>query len=135
MKDKRIDLIERTFQREGSLTLHVTTEMHFLLLKSLKYYAWPCQSACDAIIFLLDNICIRFGIKLYRQVVGIPMGTNVAPLAVDLFLFCYERNFIMFLSDDKQIDIIEVFNTRTCRYLYDILDINNIYFDNMVRKI
>ena len=43
---------------------------------------------------LLDNIYIRFGTKLYRQIVGIPMGTNCAPLVVDLFLFCYERDFM-----------------------------------------
>ena len=43
--------------------------------------------------FLLDNIYIRFGYKLYRQIVGIPMGTNFAPLVADLFLFCSERDF------------------------------------------
>ena len=43
------------------------------------------------IIFLLDNIFIRFGAKLYGQIIGIHMGTNCAPLVVDLFLFCYER--------------------------------------------
>ena len=26
-----------------------------------------------------------FGTKLYRQIVGIPMGTNCAPLVADLF--------------------------------------------------
>ena len=31
----------------------------------------------------------------------IPMGTNCAPLVADLFLFCYERDFMMSLSDDK----------------------------------
>ena len=79
--------------------------------------------------FLLDNIFIRFGTNLYRQVVGIPMGTNCAPLVADLFLFCYERDFIMSLSGDKQAAIIDVFNT-TSRYL-DILNINNVYFDNI----
>ena len=36
IKDKLIDLIERTFQRKGSPYLHVMTEMHFLLRKTLK---------------------------------------------------------------------------------------------------
>ena len=36
IKDKLIDLIESTFQREGSPYLHVVTEMHFLLQKNLK---------------------------------------------------------------------------------------------------
>ena len=41
---------------------------------------------------------------------------------------------MMSLSDNKQVDIIEAFNT-TSRYLDAILNINNIYFDKMVRKI
>ena len=61
------------------------------------------------------------------------MSTICAPLVADLFLFCYERDFMMSLSDDKQADVIDEFNT-TSRYLDDILDINN-YFDNMVSQI
>ena len=57
---------------------------------------------CDALTFLLDNIFIQFGTMLYRQESGIPMGTNCAPLVADLFLFCYERDFMMSLSDDKK---------------------------------
>ena len=111
------------------------TEMHFLLQKNLKkYHAWLCQNVSDALTILLDNIFIRFCTKLYRQVVGIPMGTNCAPLVADLFLFCYERDFMMSLSDDKQADVIDAFNT-TSRYLDDILNINNVYFDNMVSQI
>ena len=71
--------------------------------------------------------------KLYRQVVGVPMGTNCALLVVDLFLFCYVRDFIMCLSDYKKADIIDAFNTIS-RYLDDILNINNS-FDNMVGQI
>ena len=56
------------------------------------------------------------------------MGTNCAPLAADLFLFCYESDFMMSISDDKQADVIDAFNT-TSRYLDDILNINNAYFD------
>ena len=59
------------------------------------------------------------------------MRTNCARLVADLFLFCYERDFMMSLSDDKQADVIDAFNT-TSRYLDDILNINNVYFDNMV---
>ena len=42
---------------------------------------------CEALTFLLDTIYIRFGSKLYRQIIGIPMGTNCAPLVADLFHF------------------------------------------------
>ena len=89
---------------------------------------------CDALHYLLDNIFIRFGSKLYRQIVGIPMGTNCAPLVADLFLFCYERDFMLSLSDNNQADIIEAFNS-TSRYLDDLLNIDNPYFEQMVGQI
>ena len=80
------------------------------------------KNVYEALIYLLDNIYIRFGAKLYRQIVGIPMSTNCAPLVADLFLFCYERDFMTSLSDVKQAEIIELFKSR---YLDDLLDIDN----------
>ena len=50
-----------------------------------------------------------------------------------LFLFCYERDCMMSLSDVKQAGVIDAFNT-TSRYLDDILNINNVYFDDMVSQ-
>ena len=43
------------------------------------------------------------------------MGTNCAPLVADLFLFCYERDFMTSLSDVKQAEITEAF-ISTSRY-------------------
>ena len=80
---------------------------------------------CDAFNYLFDNIFIRFGSKFYRQIVGIPVGTNCAPLVADLFLFCYERDFMLSLSDNNQTDNIEAFNS-TSRYLDDLLNIDNV---------
>ena len=53
---------------------------------------------CQALTYLLDNISISFGTKICRQIFGIPMGTNCAPLIADLFLFCYEGDFVASLS-------------------------------------
>ena len=89
---------------------------------------------CEVLTVLLDNIYIRFGSKLYRQIVGIPMGTNCAPLVAYLLLFCYEKNFMLSLSEDNLSDVIEAFNS-TCRYLYDLLNIDNNFFDSMVNRI
>ena len=62
------------------------------------------------------------------------MGTNCAPLVADLFLFCYERDFMLFLSEDNQSDVIEAFNS-TSRYLDNLLNIDNNLFDSMVNRI
>ena len=82
----------------------------------------------------MDNIYIRFGTQLYRQIIGIPMGTNCDPLVADLFLFCYEINFMKYHSSDNQADIIKAFNS-TSRYLDDLLNIDNPYFEGMVNQI
>ena len=55
-------------------------------------------------------------------------------IVADLFLFCYERDCIKSLSRENQADIIEAFNS-TSRYLDDLLNIDNIYFDQMVDRI
>ena len=80
IKEKLLDLIERTFyKKEGKLYLACndkkacfTSADHYR-----GYNLWSCHNVCDALSFLLDNIYIIFGTKLYRQIVGIPMGTNV----------------------------------------------------------
>ena len=86
-----INLIEWTFKREGSLYI-AGNERHafFTSGDTKRYKLWSCQ----ALIYLLDNIYIRFGTKLYRQIVCIPMATNCAPLVADLFVFCYEKRFL-----------------------------------------
>ena len=56
---------------------------------------------CGALAFLLDGVCIRFGSKLFGQIVGVPVGAGCAPLVAGLFLFCYERDFMLSLSEDN----------------------------------
>ena len=87
---------------------------------------------CYALHYLLNNILfIRIESKLYRQIVGIPMGTNCATPVADLFLFCYEIDFMLSLSET---DIIEAFNS-TSRYLDELLNIDNSHFEHMVGQI
>ena len=61
-------------------------------------------------------------------------NSSCAPMVADFRRFCFERDFTMSLSDDKQAVVIDTFNP-TSRYLKDILNINNVYFDNMVSQI
>ena len=62
------------------------------------------------------------------------MGTNCSPLVADLFLYCYERDFTDSLNHDNQADVNEAFNS-TSRYLDDVLNIDNPYFEGMVNQI
>ena len=94
IREKLINLIEWTFIREGSPYIACNERQAFFTLEDTKRYKrWSCQNVCEALIYLLDNIYIRFGTKLYRHIVGIPMGINCALLVADLFLFCYDPYF------------------------------------------
>ena len=65
------------------------------------------------------------------------MGTYCVSLVADAFLFCYERDFLMSLSDNNQADVVKAFNptTRYLGYLDDLLNIDNPCFGQMVSQI
>ena len=62
------------------------------------------------------------------------MGTYCVPLVANVFLICYERDFMTSLSDGKQAEIIEAFKS-TSRYLDDLLNVDNPYFEGMINRI
>ena len=62
------------------------------------------------------------------------MDTNCAPFLADLFICCYERDFMLCLSRDNDAEIIEAF-ISTSRYLDGMLNIDNTYFDDMANHI
>ena len=68
------------------------------------------------------------------KLLAFAMGTNCAPVVAELFLFCCERDFMTSLSDVKRAEIIESFKS-TSRYLGDLLNIDNPYFEGMVNRI
>ena len=114
IKDKLIDLTDRTFSRENALYLACNEECALFTSDMYSNYKlWSCQKICETLVYLLDNIFIGFGTKLYRHSIGIPMGTNCAPPAADLFLFCYERerDFMKSFSRKNRADIIEAFSS------------------------
>ena len=81
IKDKLTQLIKKNFQREKISYLACNAELAFFTDEQVKHYTmWTCSEVCDALTFLLNNIFVRYGNAIYRQVIGIPMGTNCAPL-------------------------------------------------------
>ena len=111
IKDKLIDLNNRTFIRENTQYLACNEECALFTSGIYKSYnSWSCQNVCDAYCYLLENIFIRLGTKPYRQTISIPMRPNWAPLVADLFLFCPERDFMKSLPRENQADIIEAFS-------------------------
>ena len=83
--------------------------------------------------YLIDNVYVNVGNKVYRQCVGIPMGTDCAPLLANLFLFFYEYRYMKNLIKND-IFMAKRFN-NTMRYIDDLLILNNIQFNDAIQDI
>ena len=77
--------------------------------------------------FLIDNIFIMFGERIFQQTVGIPTGTNYILLLSDLLLYSHEADFIQGLLKKNEKKLVRSFNF-TFRYIDDILSLNNSRF-------
>ena len=82
----------------------------------------------------MENIYVKFEDRVYQQIVGIPMGTNCASLIADVFLYCYEKDFMSNLHKSKKLYLVDKFND-TSRYLDDILTIGNSEFEQHISDI
>ena len=84
--------------------------------------------------FLVDNIYVRFGGQLFRQMVGIPMGTNCAPLLADLFLYSCENEFLDTLIREGERKLARKFNL-SYQYIDDLISFNNKRFKGFISDI
>ena len=83
-----------------------------------------CNKVIRLMNWLLDNIYVTFGDQVFRQVIGIPMGTDCAPFLANLFLYSYEYKWISKQKELNNWHVLKYF--RSCsRYIDDLLMINN----------
>jgi hypothetical protein len=84
--------------------------------------------------FLIDNIFAIYGGRVFQQTIGIPMGTNGAPLLADLFLYSHEADFIQRLLKKNERKLARSFKF-TFRYIEGVLSLNNYMFDDFIDHI
>ena len=77
--------------------------------------------------FIIDNIFVTFGEAIFQQQVGSFMGTNCAPLLVDLFLYLCETEFLHNLVNNKKLKDAQSFN-----FTYRYIDVFSAFFRLMV---
>ena len=124
IKGKVLSLVNWCFNRESGFFSNKKYDL---------YRWWSCAELCESFtgLFLMENIYVQFDGMVYQQIVGIPIGTNCAPLIADSFLYCYERDFISDPHKSKRHDLMKMFND-TSRYLDDIFTINNPEFEKHI---
>ena len=95
---------------------------------------YTADDICQMIGFLIDNIFVQFRGCLFRQVIGIPMGTNCAPLLADLFLYSYENEFLDNMMRSGHRRFARSFNL-CYRYIDGLIVFNNKKLMDSVKEI
>ena len=84
--------------------------------------------------FLLDNLYMVYGSKVYRQKIDIPIGSDCSQKVANLFLFSYENEYVQSLVNEGQEDAELLGHTH--RYIDDLLALNDMgYLERMYTKI
>ena len=72
---------------------------------------------------LLDNIYVMYGNVVYKQEIGVPMGTDCAPFLANLYLYARESKWIDSLIEGKKLEMAKKVSLNS-RYIDDLLAIN-----------
>ena len=95
---------------------------------------YTADNICKMIEFLIDNIFVQFGGCLFRQVIGITMRTNCAPLLADIFLYSYENEFLDNMIRSGYRRLVRSLNL-SYRYTDDLIVFNNKKFLDYLKEI
>ena len=100
LKSRISNLVHNAFRKKDGSVRYT----HIKVTRENRYFThdihgggdgmYTADNLCKMIKFLIDNIFVQFGGHLFRQMIGIPVGTNCAPLLDDLFLYSYENEFL-----------------------------------------
>ena len=139
LKSRMNNIINNAFKYKNGATRYT----HIKVGRNKSYFTsdplngdnkYTANDICKVIEFLVDNIYIRFGGQLFRKMVGIPMGTNCAPLLADLFLYSYENEFLDKLIKEGKRKLARRFNL-SYHYIDDLISFNNKRFKEFISDI
>ena len=139
LKSRTNNIINNAFKHKNGATRYT----HIKVGRNKSYFTsdplngdnkYTANDLCKMIEFLVDNIYVRFGGQLFRQMVGIPMGTNCAPLLADLFLYSYENEFLDKLIKEGKRKLTRRFNL-SYRYIDDLISFNHKRFKEFISDI
>ena len=74
--------------------------------------------------YIIDNAMVEYLGELYRQIIGIPMGTSCAPYLANIFLHVYEYEYLKYLAENGQLEVARKLQ-NLFRYQDDCLALND----------
>ena len=119
--------INRVFEFKNKVYLitNNSTNKAYFSDSNSKKVCFTKESLIDCINFLIDNSFVVYQDKVYRQIIGIPMGTNAGPQMANSYLHVYEYDYIKELIETGDEDSLLKKLENIFRYQDDLISFND----------
>ena len=126
--DKLIDVLSSL----AASTFNDTTRKYIVVHKNkakwtdgtrCRNYLYSLDKVTSALRFLIENAYFRVGKHIFRQIIGIPIGSDPAPFFANLFLFYYECKWLQQCKKDN-FGLARRF-LNTFRFIDDLINLND----------
>ena len=134
IKKKFSRIFKKVFEREARPFINVNNfKAYFSSSKNKNFFSFRFSDMMEILTFILDNIYVKFGNKIFKQVIGIPIGLDSGQDIANLLLFSYESDYVERISKR---DIRLARNFNSCfRYIDDLFVGDFPNFRNHIYKI
>ena len=123
LKKALFEIVDFVFKGGISKGVYVTDRGAFWKMPSKGHRMYSKQSIKAVFDFVIDNAFFQVGSKMFRQIIGIPMGSDPAPFIANLFLYVYENRYMEKL---KKSDLARARNLRhVFRFIDDLISLND----------
>ena len=102
----------------------VTKKAYYSVNKSKTNICFSDKSLIDAVLYIIDNSYISYHGHIYRQIIGIPMGTNCAPFIANIYLHTFEYEYIKKLVSKGELNAATLLSNMF-RYQDDCIAVND----------
>ena len=121
-----IDKIFKFLDKEYICASHSTKNAYFSTNRSKNNTSFNMQELIQAVNFIIDNSYITFKGLVYKQIIGIPMGTNCAPHFANIYLHVYEYKYLSKLVREGNVDLARKLS-NVYRYQDDCIAVNGLF--------
>jgi hypothetical protein len=127
LKDNMLKFINRVFEFKDKpfiIPNMFTKKAYFSQGRSSNKISFSKDELIECVNYLIDNSFVTCQGKIYRQVIGIPMGTNAGPQIANTYLHVYEYDYIKKLIENEDEDALKKLE-YIFRYQDDLISFND----------
>ena len=116
LKDAMKEIVDFCFKGGLSYGVYITSNGAFWRKPKGDFRFYSKQDIKDVLDFVIDNAYFHVNNEIFRQIIGIPMGSDPAPFIANLFLYLYENRFMNKLKKE------DLRRARKLRHVFRFID-------------